>query len=108
MADDAKQKKEMALTGGFSLSPKTLEDAMALAKLMADSDLVPTAYKGKAGNVLIAVQMGAELGVSPMQAIQNIAVINGKPGIYGDLGKALLQANGFKIDEDDIEVVKKN
>lgn len=92
---------------GFSLVPQNLRDAMELAKLIADSDLAPKDYKGKPGNVLIAVQMGQEVGLSPMAAVQNIAVINGKPGIYGDAGKAILLAKGFLIEEDDIEVIKK-
>src|SRR3990167_1988814 len=76
--------KEMALTGGFSLQPKTLEEAIKFAELMAKSDLVPKDFVGKPGNVLVAVQMGAELGLPPMQAIQSIAVINGRPAIWGD------------------------
>lgn len=90
----------------FSLIPKNLKEAMDLAKLIADSDLAPAGFKGKAGNVLIAVQMGAEIGVSPMQAIQNIAVINGKPSIYGDMGKALLLKKGCRIEERDIKEIK--
>lgn len=89
----------------FSLKPKDLPEAIKLAEMMANSDLVPKDYKGKPGNVLIAVQMGAEVGLEPMQAIQNIAVINGKPGIYGDAGKALLLAVGCKIEEDDTETI---
>jgi hypothetical protein len=91
----------------FSLVPQTLRDAMELSKLIADSDLAPKDYKGKPGNVLIAVQMGQEVGLSPMSAIQSIAVINGKPSLYGDVGKALLLAKGIVIEEDDIEIVKK-
>jgi hypothetical protein len=34
--------------------------------------------------VLIALQMGAEIGLPPMQALKNIAVINGRPTIWGD------------------------
>lgn len=101
-------KKEVALTGGFSLTPKTFEEAERFAKLMADSDMVPTAYKGKPGNVLVAVQMGAELGIKPLQSLQNIAVINGKPSIYGDLGTAILRAAGCEIALDDIQVIKTN
>ena len=66
-----------------------------MATLLAQSDMVPRAYKGNAGNVLVAIQWGAEFGVSPMAAIQNIAVINGSPSIYGDLGKALLMSSGL-------------
>lgn len=97
----------VAETPMFSLVPQNLDQAMELAKMISDSELAPKDYRGKPGNVLIAVQMGQEVGLSPMAAIQNIAVINGKPGIYGDAGKALLLARGFIIEEDDVEVIKK-
>lgn len=92
----------------FSLVPQDLGQAMKLSELIANSDLAPKDYRGKPGNVLIAVQMGMEVGLSPMAAIQNIAVINGKPGLYGDAGKALLLARGFVIEEDDVEVIRKS
>lgn len=91
----------------FSLVPQTLREAMELSKLIADSDLAPKDYKGKPGNVLIAVQMGQEVGLSPMTAIQSIAVINGKPSLYGDVGKAILLSKGFIIEEDDVETIRK-
>lgn len=91
----------------FNLTPKTLAEALELAKLMADSDIVPKDFRGKPGNVLIAVQMGAEVGLSPMAAIQSIAVINGRPGIYGDAGKGLLLDHGCEIDEADAEEIRK-
>ena len=98
---------QQARTPMFSLIPQNLDQAMALAKLIAESDLAPKDYKSKPGNVLIAVQMGQEVGLSPMSAIQNIAVINGKPGLYGDAGKALLLSHGLIIEEDDVEVIRK-
>lgn len=79
--------------GGFTLKPRNLDEAMQFAKLMANSDLVPRDYQRKPGNVLIAVQMGAELGVSPMQAIQNISVINGRPSVWGDMLLAIVQGH---------------
>lgn len=42
-----------------------------------------------AEDVMIAVQHGLEVGLSPMSALQNIAVVNGKPCIYGDAALAL-------------------
>jgi hypothetical protein len=90
----------------FHLVPKDLNEAMSFAKMVADSDLVPKDYKGKAGNCLIGMQYGAELGLPPLQALQNIAVINGKPGVYGDLGKALLLSKGFRIEERDLKDVQ--
>lgn len=74
--------------------PKNLGEGMELAKLMAGSDMVPTAYKGKPGNIIIAMQMGYEVGLKPMQALQNITVINGRPCIWGDALLALVQGSG--------------
>jgi hypothetical protein len=100
------QKQEPRAPVVFSLVPKDLSEAMKLAELIANSDLAPKDFKGKTGNVLIAVQMGAEIGLSPMAAIQSIAVINGKPSLYGDVGKAILLSNGFIIEEWDTMKIK--
>jgi hypothetical protein len=54
---------------------------------------VPKAYQGKPQDILVCVQWGYEMGLAPMQALQNIAVINGKPSVYGDAMMALVQAS---------------
>ncbi|CAF2142801.1 unnamed protein product [Rotaria magnacalcarata] len=63
----------------FSLTPSNLKEAMEYAQIIANSTMVPKNYQGKPGDMLVAVQMGAELGLKPIQALQNIAVINGRP-----------------------------
>ena len=87
----------------FSLRPRSFEEAYRFANVIAESDLVPDAFRKKPANVLVAVQLGMELGVSPMQALQNIAVINGRPAIWGDLLPAIVLASGLleQIDESD-------
>lgn len=45
-------------------------------------------------SVLVAIQMGFEIGLKPMQSIQNIAVINGIPSVFGDAAKALVLSSG--------------
>lgn len=77
----------------FTLTPTNLAQAMEFSKIIAESDLVPKDYKGKPGNVLVAVQMGLELGLPPLQAIQGIAVIGGRPCVWGDLLLALVRAS---------------
>lgn len=74
---------------GFSLMPQSLGEAREIAELIARSDFAPKDYKGRPDNVIVALQMGADLGLKPMQALQNIAVINGRPSIYGDAALAL-------------------
>lgn len=85
---------KLAKTETFSLAPRNLSEAMEFSKILAQSDLVPKDYKNKPGNVLVAIQMGAELGLAPMQAVQSIAVINGRPSLWGDGLLALVQAHG--------------
>ena len=77
----------------FSLTPSSLKEAMEYAQIIANSTIVPKNYQGKPGDILVAVQMGAELGLKPIQALQNIAVINGRPSVYGDALLALVQAH---------------
>lgn len=88
----------------FDLSPQTFEQALTFADYLADSDLVPKDFKGKPANCLIAMQWGAELGLKPLQAIQNLAVINGRPALWGDAVIGLVRASPvceFVIESDD-------
>lgn len=85
--------KALSKTQPFQIVPTNVSEAMSLAKMIADSDLVPKDFKGKPGNVLIAMQMGAEVGLNPMQACQNIAVINGRPSMWGDALLAICQSH---------------
>lgn len=76
---------------GFA--PATITEAMEFSKMLADSSMVPRAYQGKPQDIMVCVQWGYEIGLAPMQALQNIAVINGKPSVYGDAAMALVQAS---------------
>lgn len=77
----------------FDLSPQTFEQALTFCDYLADSDLVPKDFKGKPANCLIAIQWGAELGLKPLQAVQNIAVINGRAALWGDAVIALVRSS---------------
>lgn len=77
------------------LTPNSLQEAMQIADLLAGSDIVPKDYQRKPGNILVAMQWGAEIGLQPLQAMQNIAVINGRPSIWGDAMLALVRSSGL-------------
>lgn len=93
---------------GFDYQPRTMSEALELARYLSESTMVPKDYIGKPGNVLVAMQFGHELGLKPLQAMQSLAVINGKPGLYGDAGKALLLARGCRIVERDIAAIREH
>jgi hypothetical protein len=79
--------------GNFIPAPQNFEEAWKIARLLSDSDLVPKDYRGKPANCLVALQWGADLGLPGLQALQNIAVIGGRPSVWGDAALALVQSH---------------
>lgn len=88
----------------FSLAPKSLDEALKFADVLAKSSIVPKDFNGNPGNILVAIQWGMELGLQPMQAMQNIAVINGRPSLWGDAVIALVR--GSPLCESIIETIE--
>jgi len=62
----------------------SVKDAMEWATIISKSKFCPKEFFNLPESVLVAIAYGAELGLKPLQSLQNIAVINGKPSIYGD------------------------
>lgn len=58
--------------------------AVKQAKILASSDLVPEGtYRGKPANCLIALDMAHRTGLSPLNVMQNLFIVKGKPGWSG-------------------------
>ena len=66
------------------LVPQSLADVKTFSDIITRSSLCPDQYRNKPQDVFVAILMGLDLGLSPMQAVQNIAVINGRPCLWGD------------------------
>lgn len=75
------------------LALQTFDDAFRFAKMVAASEFAPKDFKHKPESCLLAIQHGSEVGLSPMQSLQSIAVINGRPTIWGDAALALVQSS---------------
>lgn len=63
---------------GFA-SNSGFELAQRVAKAFASSTLVPKEFQGNIANCMIAAEMANRIGVSPLMAMQNLHVIQGKP-----------------------------
>jgi hypothetical protein len=87
-------------TGGQigGIIPQTIEEVFRLATAVAKSGLAPHGMN-TAEKLSVAIMHGMEIGLPPMQAIQRIAVVNGRPTVWGDAIPALLQSKGFKVRE---------
>ena len=97
------------------LRPQTFDQLAKFADMASRSALVPKDYQNKPENIMLAVQMGSEIGLAPMQALQNIAVVNGRPAVWGDAMLALCKchpnwagiAEAIQGDGDDMRAVCK-
>lgn len=82
----------------FSLVATTYDEAIQFANILAKSTFVPTHLKNKPEEIFLTIQFGQELGLSPLQSVQNISVINGKPSIWGDAMVALVRRHPEFVD----------
>jgi hypothetical protein len=86
------------------LMPAQLEQKIKLAKYLSESGLMPQGLKSPA-QVLVALQMGHELGLAPMVAVNNIAVIRGKPTLSSQIMDAIVRSHpdftGMSVDTGD-------
>lgn len=91
-----------ALASDFDVYGR-LEKFAAICARSARDGLVPKAFRNADGtvreaDVFLAALLGHELGLEPMQSLQNIAVINGRPSVWGDAMLAICVARADFVD----------
>lgn len=84
----------------------SLHGALEYANVLLKSGIAPTHFyhkgvdgkpdysKGKPEAVVIVLQFGSEIGMSPMQALQQLVPVNNLVSLKGDGAKALIQRSG--------------
>jgi len=80
--------------GKRGIEVRSLDDMTTFARMVLKSGMAPKSMRD-VSQVCVALQLGAEIGLSPMQSVQNVGVINGKPAIYGDAAAALVSSSGL-------------
>jgi len=65
-----------------------------MSGILASSELVPNAYRNKPNDIIIAYEYGSALGLSWMQALRSVSVINGQASLWGDAVPALIYGSG--------------
>jgi hypothetical protein len=85
--------KRPVQTGERGIELRDLDAMWRWSNYVAASGLAPKGIE-KPESIVVAIQMGLELGLSPMAALQNIAVINGRPTVWGDAQLAIVRGTG--------------
>ena len=81
-------------------SPGTIDEVFKLADFISKSDFFP-AWKNKPHDAAVAILFGQSLGLSWGHSLLNIAVINGRPTVWGDAMLALCMKSPFWEDFDE-------
>jgi len=79
-------------------APQTLKEAMELATVLASSNMLPKQFQEKPENVLVAMMWSKNIGIPAIQGMQYIAVVNGRPSLYGDGLLAVCMNSGLLLD----------
>lgn len=77
-----------------SYVPQGMAEIKEFCSMVSKSNIVPKEYIGKPENVFVACIKGMDLGLKPLQALECIAVINGKTSLYGDAYLAIARGSG--------------
>lgn len=80
--------------GSRSILLNSLSEIHSFATMVCKTDLVPKNYRGKPEDATVAIIYGMEIGLPPMASLQNVAVVNGSPTVWGDGQLSLVQASG--------------
>lgn len=86
-----------SLTAGAKIQaivPQSMEEAYRLGKAVCMAGMAPKGMDTPE-KCMIAIMQGMEVGLSPMQSLQRIAVVNGRPTIWGDGAMSLVRASGI-------------
>lgn len=77
-----------------AIVPQTMEEAYRFANAVVESGMAPQ-DKDTPGKAMIAIMRGMEVGLTPFQALDKIAVINGRTTIWGDAAIGLVRGSGL-------------
>lgn len=76
------------------LVPANFGEVGMMAERLAASEMVPAIYKNKPANCIVAIMYGMEVGLPPLASLWNVAVVNGRPTLYGDGQLAVARGRG--------------
>lgn len=79
----------------LAIIPRTVTELMALADILAKSELLPKALRGKVADVAMTIMAGQEMGFAPGASLRNINIIEGKPVLSASGKVALVRASGL-------------
>lgn len=91
---DAARPQLVAGARPTAIVPTSMDEAYRLANAVCEAGMAPRGLDTPA-KAMIAIMQGLEVGLTPMASMQRIAVVNGRPTIWGDAAMGLVRASGL-------------
>lgn len=76
-----------------AIVPQDFDGAWRIANAVAKAGMAPKGLETPE-KAMVAIMHGMEVGMTPMAALQSIAVVNGRPTIWGDGAIGLVRSSG--------------
>jgi len=105
---------QLAVGGQQSPPPQNyqLQQQYAIAQDLANSNLLPDAFRGSVPNILIAMESANRFGIAPVEVMKNTHIIKGKLAFDSKMIIALVNRSGkldgpiqYWLDENETECV---
>ena len=87
---------DIELTAG-GMKMKTVAEVYGFCELIGRAGMLPKGVTLE--GAVVATLAGARLGLDPFQAVQGVAVVNGRPALWGDAMLAVVKGSGLLEDE---------
>lgn len=97
------QLKAMPISANGMIQLQTLGEAYSFAELLVRGEFAPKGTTVE--KAVVSILAGNALGLSPLEAVQNISTINGRPTLWGDAQIAVCKASPA-FDHEKIEILK--
>lgn len=99
-----KKKAELVASDSGYIAPRTMEEAYRYAVAVVDAGLAPDSYKdnysdrvANPSKVMLGIAASLEAGLPPLYGLRQIAIIGGRPCIWGDAAVALVQSKNLIV-----------
>ena len=83
---------------------KTANDTYKMAKIIAQTTIIPQSFRNKPGDCLVVIDMANRMAMSPIFIMQNSQLVNGNFSWRGSACKSMIDGCGRYISSEYVEV----
>lgn len=78
-----------------NVTPEVMNMLMQYTNMFAEASIVPDHYRGRKGDIFIAVQTAYRMNLDPMMVMQGTYVLHGKLGMSSSFAISLANSSGL-------------